>query len=190
MKMYDYPQAIVLQIRILQASRDVADVGKIKNVIGFDEASVELRNGTGGTTLLARVAAVEASGGGGGGAADVRSHLGAFVTNVSGPSPVALHPYAGVERDGHKLDTPFGTYTAAASSSLLSSPSAVFQPNLGNWTTSSATMTSRNITLGLRRLTQVTLGLSLANGSSFSCHLLRRSNCSHNAKSDSVDGAD
>jgi hypothetical protein len=69
--------------------------------------------------------------------ADVRSQLGAFVTNVSGPSPVALHPHASVGRAGNKLDTPFGTYTAAASSNDFAA-STVFEPNLGNWTSSSS----------------------------------------------------
>jgi hypothetical protein len=56
----------IRKVQILQSNRAIdmsADVAKVKNVIGFDDASEELQNGTGGTTLLARVAAVEASGG-------------------------------------------------------------------------------------------------------------------------------
>jgi hypothetical protein len=48
-----------------------------------------------------------------------------------------LHPYAGVGRAGNKLDTPFGTNPAAASSNDFAA-SKVFEPNLGNWTSASS----------------------------------------------------
>jgi hypothetical protein len=48
----------VRQIRILQVTRD-GTIDKIKNVIGYDVASAELRDGTGGTNLLAAVDVLE-----------------------------------------------------------------------------------------------------------------------------------
>jgi hypothetical protein len=100
----------VRQIRILQASRDVADVGKIKNVIGFDEASADLRNGTGGTTLLARV---EASGGE---ILQLKNALG-----MNNREPITTHP---AERSdstilSNEQDTDIGRYIINASSESL-----------------------------------------------------------------------
>jgi hypothetical protein len=71
---YNSALVSISRFQILQANRAVqvsADVAKVKNVIGFDDASTELQNGTGCTTLLARIAAVELLGGGGGGGADL-----------------------------------------------------------------------------------------------------------------------
>jgi hypothetical protein len=117
MKMYDYPQVIVRQIRILQASRDAADVGKIKNVIGFDDASAELRNGTGGTNLLARVAAVEAVGGGGANQSEVVQLQNAL--GLSGTEPITRHPQLNVTDSvtSNTFTATIGTYTANASTS-------------------------------------------------------------------------
>jgi hypothetical protein len=114
---YNSALVSISRFQILQANRAIemsADVAKVKNVIGFNDASAELQNGTGGTNLLTRVAAVETSKQSE--VLQLRNALG-----LNGTEPITRHPQLTVNINSNTFSTALGTYTAHASSTFESS---------------------------------------------------------------------